>query len=469
MLQVARGKSGGVSQSSLPGHIHKGVRMTLCTNRHMTFLVGAAIVVSTGLWSGSVLQGSDPPTRHLTDDGVDTPLPTRDQTASFRLSDHGPRSAFLRAPGALTKDLPDQALPTVTSAPLEPQETPAAPRTLPPLDPNSPILTLPEMTLPEMTLPQELTRPQEMTLPQEVTLELSCHTCGRSPLACECRHRDPREGWFDNAQVFLAGDGWKNIFDDDDNNNFGLRSGFNLGVDLPGDRAVRGQVGMSYGAYDFGGREGLLSRDDPVEQQVFGTAGLYKRSSVNCGDRWAWGAVYDVLFADEAGERADSLRLAQLRSVVGYAITERDELGVWSAFRLMRDYAASQRVMVNPTDQANVFWHHTWQFGGDTTTYVGWADDPGSVVVGLDGRVPLSSRAALFGSLHYIIPSTRRGDVHPTLGVDDVFTQEAWNVSFGIVFYRRAKSVSPNVSGVYGLPLLPVADNGTFSYQATNL
>jgi len=291
-------------------------------------------------------------------------------------------------------------------------------------------------------------------------------TCTECQATCDLSCTSCDEGLFDNTYAFIAGDGWKNIFDDDDSSNFGFRTGFNMGVDLPGDRAVCGQLGMSYGAYDFYGRESLLSRDDPIEQRVFATAGVYKRSDVAADDCLAWGAVYDLLVADEAGERVDSLRLAQVRPYVGYALTECDEVGVWAAFRLMRDYATQQRVTVNVTDQANLFWHRNWSRGGDTWAYAGWADDPGSIVVGLRGETPLSSRVALMGNLHYIIPSTHAGDVHPTLGVDDCFNQEAWNVSFGIVFYRCAKAISPNVSGYRGLPLIPVADNGSFSYQA---
>ena len=291
----------------------------------------------------------------------------------------------------------------------------------------------------------------------------SCDNCGgRGGLDCNaCGQR-----WFDNTEAFIAGDGWKNIFDDDDNNNFGFRTGVNLGIALPGPSAVRGQTGASYGGYDFHGRESLLSRDDPIEQQIFVTAGLYKRSDVARGDSLAWGVVYDVMDSRAAGERADRLRLAQLRSYVGWAISERNEVGIWSAFRLMNDYAIAQRVRVNTTDQVNAFWHRNWCFGGDTVGYVGWADDPGSVVIGLTARAPLNHRFALLGNVQYIVPSTTGGDIHPTLGTDDIFNQEAWNVSFGLVFYPGAKAAPTNVSGYQGLPLLPVADNGSFTFQA---
>ncbi len=274
------------------------------------------------------------------------------------------------------------------------------------------------------------------------------------------------ENWRESTVVFLTGDAWKNIFDDDDNNNFGFRTGANTSFALPGPWTLRGQIGASYGAYDFHGREQLFGRDDPIEQQVFTTTGIFKRSQIEQGDPLAWGVVYDLMVSVAAGERADDIRLAQLRAYVGHALSKSDELGVWMAFRLTSDYAPAQRVRVNATDQVNGFWHRRWSSGGDTFTYVGWADDPGSVVIGLRGLVPLNNRFGIVGNVQYIIPSTTGGDTHPTLPVDDIFNQEAWNISFGVVFYPGGKAASPSVSGIATRPLLPVADNGSFSFQA---
>jgi hypothetical protein len=270
----------------------------------------------------------------------------------------------------------------------------------------------------------------------------------------------------DNTAFFFAGDAWKNIFDDDDNNNFGLRLGVNTGLALPGLDAVRGQIGASFGAYDFHGREGLLGRDDSMEEQLFVTAGLYRRSDVTAGDRFSWGIVYDLLAAENAGEAADDIRLAQLRWSIGYSLGCADEIGVWAAFRLMNSFALIEQVRVNVTDQVNAFWHHTWSYGGDTWLYLGWADDPGETVLGFRGEMPLNDRVALLGNLHYVVPSTRGGDQHPRLPVDDVFNQETWNISFGIVFYPGAKAGSRTVSGDGCLPLLPVANNASFNMQA---
>ncbi len=389
--------------------------------------------------------------------------------AAFRLTDRGAEAAFPRVPGILLSKLADAAIPALPDE-LNGKTMEKPIHALPPIDVDPNTITPPAdaiATLGGACAACETCGSRDRCVACDA--RSTCDTCGGSGLACDCRYRQNNDGWFQNTTVFLAGDAWKNIFDDDDNNNFGFRTGFNMGVGLPGDRGVRGQVGISYGAYDFHGRESLLSSDDPIEQQVFATAGLFKRSSIDSGDRIAWGAVYDVMASEDAGERADRLKLAQLRGYLGYALNERNEIGTWLAFRLMDDYAPRQRVKVNVTDQVNLFWHRNWKLGGDTTAYVGWADDPGDVVIGLNGRVPLNNHVALFGNVHYIIPSTTGGDVHPSIGTDDIFSQEAWNVTFGIMFYRGGKAISPTVSGISGLPLLPVADNGTFSYQADML
>ncbi len=444
--------------------------MTHRYSRHIAILVGAALVAamslgaSQSLWGGEreVGLGAGSASRSLSD-ASRSAAPSPAATGGFPMTGVSLTAALPRVPSGGLQQLSDATIP-VAPADADPKVL----RALPPIAPeSSPAVLEPDRNLTPSSGKMAPASGVGAASHNTGASHDACGPCGGGGgLACECRLRPVHEGWLDNTLVFIAGDGWKNIFDDDDNNNFGFRSGFNMGVRLPGGRAVRGQIGMSYGAYDFHGREELLSRDDPIEQQIFATAGMYKRSSVTCGDKLAWGAVYDLLVADEAGERADQLRLAQLRAYVGYALGEGDEIGVWTATRLLNDYAPAQRVKVNVTDQANLFWHHTWKLGGDTSAYVGWADDPGSVVVGLNGRVPLNHRVALFGNVHYIIPGTTGGDLHPTLPIDDVFAQEAWNVSFGISFYRGGKAVSPNVSGVFGLPLLSVADNGSFSYQA---
>ena len=74
----------------------------------------------------------------------------------------------------------------------------------------------------------------------------------------------------------------------------------------------------------------------------------------------------------------------------------------------------------------------------------------------------MNRHLALYGNVNYILPGTTGGDTSPN-SVDNSYAEEAWNVSIGVVFYPGAKARSRSVSGPAGLPLLPVADNGTFA------
>ena len=273
--------------------------------------------------------------------------------------------------------------------------------------------------------------------------------------------------WSDNLSFFLAGDGWKTKADDNNNNNFGFRTGVNGGFgtdDLP----IRMQLGASFGAYDFYGRE--QGNTQATETQVFITGGVYQRSDVSCGRRLSWGIVWDQMFASGWGEEgASDLQLAQIRFQTGYALNECNEVGVWGAIHidddLVQPLGNASGTVVRTLDQASLYWKRHWEFGADTTAYVGLSESPADIVIGLTGHAPLSHRVALFGNVHYMIPGTSPGDTAPN-GVDNSYSEEYWNVSFGIVFYPGYQAGSSTVSGNSGLPLIPVADNGTFAVKA---
>jgi hypothetical protein len=278
-------------------------------------------------------------------------------------------------------------------------------------------------------------------------------------------------GLCDNLELFAGGDGWKNHGDDDDNNNFGYRLGANSAF---GGSNIRFQIGGSYGFYDFHGRED--PEEVPTERQLFVTGGVYKRSKICCGDRLSWGVVYDYMNTNNWGEQADNLDLGQIRARIGYAINACQELGAWAAVGIDDDLTGrlGGGVKVEAKDQINVYWLHNYSLGGETMLYVGLADEPNGhlqtydspnlteVVFGLRGRAPLSEKLALYGNVHYILPGTTGGDIAPN-SIDNSYAEEVWNVSIGLVFYPGAKARARTVSGNAGLPLLPVADNGTFS------
>jgi hypothetical protein len=264
----------------------------------------------------------------------------------------------------------------------------------------------------------------------------------------------------DNMEFFFAGDGWADELDDDDANNFGFRTGLNAGIPLLRDRGIGLQIGASLGFYDLMGRaegDGL-----GIEDEFMLTTGLFKRSDVCRGSRISWAIVYDHQFHNDIGEGgAHYISLGQFRGMIGYALSARNEIGFWMT-QTNRDEdiitplaTVGAAWMAEPVNQYNAFWHRNWEYGGDTTLYCGTASDPGEFVVGLSGRAPLNPRWALFGGVHYIKPSAAAGVPG--------YEQEIWNVTAGLVFYPGCKARACTVSGNRWLPLLPVADNGTFA------
>ena len=275
--------------------------------------------------------------------------------------------------------------------------------------------------------------------------------------------------WWENTSALFAADAWRTRADDDYPGNFGFRTGFNTGLPL-WDSPVRMQLGGSYAGYDLDGRDGDPGADPfsnaSVEQQLILTFGFYKRSNVEQDDRWAAGAVVDLLYDSQFGEEAQEIFTRQGRGYLGYAWDEANEFGTWFAFQLnwARYFSSSRgRTRVRGLDQVNLFWHHNYEFGGDTWLYVGGSEEPGEWNLGLTGQAPLNSAVALFGGFTYVIPSAPAGD---PVFFGQNYSEAYWNVSFGVVWYFGCKAANPSVSGYGGLPLLPVADNGSFLIKA---
>ena len=296
-----------------------------------------------------------------------------------------------------------------------------------------------------------------------------CGGCG----TCEtCRASHGCGRICDNLILFGAADGWKGPIDDDWNNNFGFRFGANLGLPLWQEKGLGFQFGTSYGLYDFHGRG--AGENSSIEEQWFITTGLFHRCNFGesqGGDRISWGAVYDHMITDNSGEQAWEVDLGQFRGQIGYALDPTNEVGLWGAFNPGtdddlddNDGGPTPDDTIRPLDQISLFWRHTWCSAADTMLYIGLAEDPGEFVFGARGQVPLSPSCALFGGFHYILPSTAGGGFHA--GRDDVFAEEFWNVSVGVAFYPGAKAGSRSVCDHRWLPLLPVADNGSFVIEA---
>ena len=278
--------------------------------------------------------------------------------------------------------------------------------------------------------------------------------------------------WLDNTQVFSGADTYKSLGDSgltgfsplpfSLGNSFGAVTGFNTGLRL-GESRVRAQVGASYGVYDLKGRTTVAPiKDDSLEQQVYLTGGFYKRSDVCAGDRISWGTVYDQFIGHQWGWANNEVKLGQFRSIVGYALNETNEIGLWGTMHINKDTASlgfppgAVLTNIRAMNQSNAYLRHQWAFGGNSMMYVGAFDraDLASWQLGMINLAPVSKSTSLFGNFTYVVPSSATGLVGAS--------EEQWNVSAGLVFYLGRNAVSRNVSGNRGMPLLPVANNGSF-------
>lgn len=278
--------------------------------------------------------------------------------------------------------------------------------------------------------------------------------------------------WLDNTVLFTGADIYKSIGDRVTNiaggpgalsSSYGAVTGFNTGFAL-GDCGLRGQVGASYGVYDFRGRLAIVPDAINTEEQGFFTAGVYKRGDMaNNSDPLSYGMVIDAFAADNWGINANQIDVGQLRGMVGYAISDRFEVGGFGTGDLWDDSAAvtvagapGVRREVRAANQFNSYIRGNTLSGGSLMAYAGVFD--GSNVqawqFGSTGEAPLSSFFSLYGNANYAVPSAGAG-----AGGSG---EEQFNIQFGICYYIGGKAISPTVTGQQGLPLFDVASNSSF-------
>jgi hypothetical protein len=274
-------------------------------------------------------------------------------------------------------------------------------------------------------------------------------------------------GLFDNYYVFAGIDGWSGPADDDAANNFGPRIGFNMGAPIDECRGIGGQFGMSYAAYNFHGRDNganlSLFEGASIEEQIFLTVGAFKRCNMclDCPDRISWGIVYDHMITDNFGEHSWEFGIGQVRGQIGYALDCCNEIGATLMLHTndVEKSTSGGSPPVSALDQASLYYRHHFCWGADTMLYAGVAEEPGDFLIGMRNEIPLSERCSFYGNAQYILPSTSGGDD----GSRNMYAEEFWNVSVGFAYYPNCNAVSKSVCGRRWMPLLPVADNGSFA------
>jgi hypothetical protein len=265
--------------------------------------------------------------------------------------------------------------------------------------------------------------------------------------------------------AFAGMDSFKGVSDGTFTSNFGLVSGLNAAVPVPGlsDYGLNWQLGMSYGIYDIDGRASLPSAQS--QQQVFVTTGFYHKATED--HRLSFGLVYDWMINNEWGVFGVDPTLGQWRGQIEYSLSGCNSVGIWGTVRdLGSQIAVSEDTLVRnrAVDQACMFWHHHFCCGADSVLWVGIPDrgrldaqqggSLGDWMVGANVQVPLTDRLGLFANGSYFRPSAAAGAV--------ASVEQGYDVSMGVVWYFGGNARSNSINGKCGLPYMNVANNSTF-------
>ncbi len=254
--------------------------------------------------------------------------------------------------------------------------------------------------------------------------------------------------------------------------NNGIRVGMNFGSRLGSitDRTgICTQVGASIGVYDWVGTDYRLEHKDRAETQGFVTYGFYRRPTDE--RRIVGGIVQDWSFNDTYSVFGQNPVMSQLRGQLGYAFSASNEFGlsgvvpVVSSKRTVRFFGETKW---EPISRLSWYWHHKWNaYGPDTWISIGAPSRSrlngegsiGDYVVSAIGDCPLSDSVSLVSGVTYMHPSSAPG---PAGAID-----EMWNFSIGISIYPGRNARSRTIAGQQFMPLMPVADNGTFIVDAS--
>jgi|GEM_PF-2644240 len=266
--------------------------------------------------------------------------------------------------------------------------------------------------------------------------------------------------------IFVDYDAFRGISDSSWENN-GIRTGFNFATRLGEFSQLTGigfQIGASVGVYDWAGAAYRAQNQSQTETQGYLTYGLYRKPTEN--SRLIAGLVQDWSFNNNFGTFGENPTLSQLRGQLGYAISSSNEFGVWGTAHVhsstinVPGFGPTKWQTVN---QLSGYWHHKWQAGGpDTWISVGvpsydrlsGGGSLGDYLVTAAASCPLNDVVSVVSSVTYMHQSGSPGG--------DSSYDEAWNFSIGICIYPGRNARSTTVAGQQSMPLLPVANNGSF-------
>lgn len=249
--------------------------------------------------------------------------------------------------------------------------------------------------------------------------------------------------------------------------NNGIRAGFNFASKLGSFSDLTGigvQIGSSVGIYDWGGTDYRMQNQDMVETQGFLTYGFYRKPTET--SPITGGVVQDWMFNDNFGVFGKCPTLSQLRAQLGYAVSASNEFGVWGTAHVVSstlnvDYFGPTKWQ--SVNHLSGYWHHKWyEAGPDTWLSVGvpsydrlaGGGSLGDYLVTASAMCPLSDVVSVFSSVTYLHQSGRLGGTNAA--------DEAWNFTVGLALYPWRNARTTTVAGQRWMPLMPVANNGSF-------
>jgi hypothetical protein len=272
--------------------------------------------------------------------------------------------------------------------------------------------------------------------------------------------------------AFVDYDAFRGVPDGAWENN-GIRVGGNVAARLGPLSDATGigmQLGASIGVYDWAGTDYRMQHQGRAETQGFFTYGLYRRPTEDL--RLTAGLVQDWAFNDTYGVFGTNATMSQLRGQVGYAMSASNEFGVWGAVHVVnaqRNIPGFGPTTYQPISHISGYWHHKWFAGGpDSWISIGVPERSrlvgggslGDYLVSATAMCPFNDVIALNASVTYM---------HQSAGLGGAAAREdIWNYIVGISIFPGRGARASTVAGRRWMPLLPVANNGTFLVDASN-
>jgi len=248
-----------------------------------------------------------------------------------------------------------------------------------------------------------------------------------------------------SCEVGVGYDYFRSLPEGDWEGNTGGLASFNLCASGPClmDYGVAGQIGGSYGNYDWSGRgSSPTGKQTGSQQQTFLTGAIFRKTT--CCSGINAGIAYDWMWNKNASVFALQSSISQVRFQGGYVWEQADEFGVWATLNVNTAHRTSQGIPVEfrAISQANLYWEH--RFDNCSRTMI-WAGIPykrslmfstgraGRFIIGGSFHAPLVSRLSIDGHASYMRGHSASGALKQRTYAANLFIGLNW--AFGDEIY----------------------------------